>query len=135
MEADERDIVALPPVGEIAASAPAPAPPSLFDVTDSVLAAMCAIDTEGAWLLDEAFAERLSAALGVEATREDLARAFRTAAGGVINDDQFLLLRTKLGVPHEDGGARYASAAAARDAPPRPALRICSRRFSECSRR
>ena len=63
-----------------------------------LIADLATVDTNGAWLLDDEFAELCSEVLGQPLTARDCWRAWFTPAGGTYPDDcEFTLLRSRVG--------------------------------------
>ena len=70
----------------------------------ALIADLATVDTNGAWLLDDEFAELCSEVLGQPLTARDCWRAWFTPAGGTYPDDcEFTLLRSRVGdLVHDD---------------------------------
>jgi hypothetical protein len=69
-----------------------------------LIADLATVDTNGAWLLDDEFAELCSEVLQQKLTARDVWRAWFTPAGGTYPDDcEFTLLRSRVGdLVHDD---------------------------------
>ena len=70
----------------------------------ALIADLATVDTNGAWLLDDEFADLCSEVLGQPLTARDCWRAWFTPAGGTYPDDcEFTLLRSRVGdLVHDD---------------------------------
>ena len=70
----------------------------------ALIADLATVDTNGAWLLDDEFAELCSEVLGQPLSARDCWRAWFTPAGGTYPDDcEFTLLRSRVGdLVHDD---------------------------------